>query len=212
MDALAPVALFGRNPGLADHVCCSCCDGYCHLGELDQEDFESTMALWRVTSGGVEFITDRYLIVRADLVDIEHKHTNLAEGDVQTLHDAAFHEPPAEKPGVSSALFQARYVDLLDKVGITIADGGDPHQAQPLYRGDEHVGWLMPVRADKKHLSSGIRVGDLLSVRAILDAFAADGYPGWAATGSINDAAYVLNLSRWVPDIVAAAPSSSNRP
>ena len=54
------------------------------------------------------------------------------------------------------------YMHLLDKAGFDICDGGGRGRKQPVYRGAEHVGWLMPTRGD-----NGVTLADLPALREI---------------------------------------------
>lgn len=167
-------------------ACCTCCDHVCDLLESQTGERPANM-LWRVTFGGVQYVTDRYAAVRADLFD------PAAAATVESLDvkDPGWKIPDAE-PGPSTQVFSpARAMHLID-AGLDIRDNPDSDE-QHLYRDGEHVGWFMPLKVADTAAAVGVtrhesmtlaQVDDLRTIAAV------DIY----ATGSRWDtAATILN-------------------
>ena len=199
-DKIPAADIFGLDPDINLHVCCSCCDGYCPREDWPDDVYDKTVTLYRVSSGGVDWISDRYVCVRADLIDLNDPRTGHTDFPVTTAKDdwtrtADYTSAPL------GAIFQARYLDLLDKAGVTIraVGEGDQHSMHGLYRDDDHIGWIMPVRQDEcAHLSPGIEPQELDAVRALHARLNASDYgPRWMARDSINDTAHLYNITRW---------------
>lgn len=119
---------------------------------------------------GIRYLTNRYLAIRADLV----KATRTPYEETVTIDDkkratGSFEVPP-EMPPASRQYLDAMYMDLLDLAGFTICEGG-PRTPQPVYLGEDHVGWLMPLRcredvAEDRYLAT---LADLPELRRIAD-------------------------------------------
>lgn len=58
---------------------------------------------------------------------------------------------------------------LLDEAGLDICEGESHAKRQHVYRGAEHVGWLMPTRGD-----NGVTLADLPVLREIAEALPVD--------------------------------------
>lgn len=129
-----PVELFG-DASAHYGWCCSCCEGYCP--RLDMTPTPGPEMLVKV---GETYISDRYVAIRAELVDLT--------GD-STVMDVPMPKPwtvPDEKPRLSTAGFTTSRVMRLIDLGMTIHDGGGDDKTQHVhYRGD-HVGFIMPAR------------------------------------------------------------------
>ena len=140
--------------------CCPCCAAYC--SGLDTRAFNNAPAsnLFSVTVDGVEYVTSRYLAVRADLIE-----TDSCGEPVEMPSGATGWPVPDAKPGPSTATLGAVDMHLLDKAGLDICDGGATSGKQHVYRGAEHVGWLMPTRGD-----NGVTLADLPALREIAEA------------------------------------------
>ena len=200
-DKIPAVEIFGPDPDLAHHVCCSCCDGYCSLEDVPIDAFTSTAQLYVVTSGGIQWVTDKAVSIRADLIDLDDKRTGKITtvdepvADDWTLVADCTHSP-------DEAIFQARYLDLLDKAGVEIRSngGGGPHAKHALYRNAQHIGWIMPARNDSNvHLTRAVKPADLEAVRALHDRLNENIYgPEWMARDDINATARAYNLAHWI--------------
>ena len=202
MSDMIPAAdIFGLDPDLAYHVCCSCCDGYCSLEDVPFAAFTATARLYVVTSGGSQWATDKAVSIRADMIDLDDKRT----GKVETVD-----EPVADDwtlvadytHAANKAIFQARYLDLLDKAGVEIRSNGGsgPHAKHALYRNAQHIGWIMPARNDiNVHLSAAVKPAELEAVRALHARLNENAYgPEWMARDDINATARAYNLARWI--------------
>ena len=140
--------------------CCPCCAAYC--SGLDTRAFNNAPAynLFSVTVDGVEYVTSRYLAVRADLIEAT------SGGEPLRMPSSVTDWPvPDAKPGPSTATLGAVDMHLLDRAGLDICDGGATSGKQHIYRGTEHVGWLMPTRGD-----NGVTLADLPALREIAEA------------------------------------------
>ena len=140
--------------------CCPCCAAYC--SGLDTQAFNDAPAcnLWTFDVDGVEYVTNNGLAVRADLIE--------ATGDGWEFGlriSVADWVIPDAKPGQSTAMLGPVYMHLLDSAGFDICAGGATSRKQHVYRGAEHVGWLMPTRGD-----NGVTLADLPALREIAEA------------------------------------------
>ena len=138
--------------------CCPCCTAYCSGVETGAFNDAPTWDLFSFTVDGIEYVyvTDRYLAVRADLIETD------CGGPVEMPSGATGWPVPNAKPGPSTATLGAVYMHLLDKAGFDICDGGATGRKQHVYRGAEHVGWLMPTSGD-----NGATLADLPALREI---------------------------------------------
>ena len=115
------------------HVCCSCCDGYCPQWEAASEPTAPQLYTF-VASDGVKYLTDRYIAIRADMIDAP------SDEPIDASRSAGAFHVPASKPGPSRAAFTPRLLRQVLAAGLTVHHSDDT--AQPLYRGDEFVGWI----------------------------------------------------------------------
>lgn len=91
--------------------------------------------LREVICNGRTFITDHYAMVRADLL-----------AGIQTagvIDKAQSFAVPISRPPLSGQPLGPRRGYVLHRCGVTVHEGGEL-KPQPLYRGDELVGYLMP--------------------------------------------------------------------
>lgn len=139
-------AVFGS---LADahRQCCQCCNGYCPAQENEDELLPEQ--LWRMVIGGVDYITDRYVMLRADLIAMQ--------GDPLLIDILLDWEAPAIKPGPSTQPLEPSRMCRMITLGIEICEGG-PGVRQPLYLSEEHIGWVMVARPTGRY--SAFTVGD----------------------------------------------------
>ena len=158
-DKIKDWQVFG-NAGDSHPVCCLCCAGYC--SGLDTQAFNDAPAwnLWTFDVDGVEYVTNRHLAVRADLIE-----DTSDSWEPLRISSATGWPVPDAKPGPSTATLGPVYMHLLDKAGFDICDGGATSRKQHVYRGAEHVGWLMPTRGD-----NGVTLADLPALREIAEA------------------------------------------
>lgn len=127
------------------HDCCSCCNGYCCLESIeDIDNIPAPEMLYRITgTSGVDYISDRYVAIRADLVDVGEYGDRVMKApkpaDIGTI--------PDEEPAESAQLLRAAFVHHMKNCGIRIREGGGEGHPQHLYSANGvHVGWLMPVK------------------------------------------------------------------
>ena len=140
--------------------CCPCCTAYCSGVEAQVFNDAPAWGLFSFTVDGVEYVTSRYLAVRADLIEATSGWEPIGMPISGTDWPV-----PATKPGPSTATLGPVYMHLLDKAGFDICDGGATSRKQHVYRGAEHVGWLMPTRGD-----NGVTLADLPALREIAEA------------------------------------------
>lgn len=137
--------------------CCPCCAAYCSGTEVQALNDAPASSLRTFDVGGVEYVTDKYLAVRADLIEATSGWKPL-----RTPISVIDWSVPDAKPGPSTATLGPVYMHLLDKAGFDICDGGATSGKQHIYRGAEHVGWVMPTRGD-----NGVTLADLPALREI---------------------------------------------
>lgn len=158
-DRIKDWRVFG-NASDSHPECCPCCAAYCPGVEVQAFNDAPALDLRTFDVGGVEYVTNGHLAVRADLIE--------ATGDgwerlVLTISATDWPIPDA-KPGQSTASLGPVYMHLLDSAGFDICAGGATSK-QHVYRGAEHVGWLMPTRGD-----NGVTLADLPALREIAEA------------------------------------------
>lgn len=139
--------------------CCPCCAAYCSGLEAPAFNDAPALDLFSFTVYGVEYVTNKYLAVRADL--IEATTSDGWERLGLTISGTDWPIPDA-KPGQSTATLGPVYMHLLDRAGFDICAGGATSGKQHVYRGADHVGWLMHTRGD-----NGVTLADLPALREI---------------------------------------------
>ena len=141
--------------------CCPCCAAYCSGVETRAFNNAPALDLFSFTVDGVEYVTNKYLAVRADLIE-----STTSDGwELGLRISVADWVIPDAKPGQSTATLGPVYMHLLNRAGFDICDGGATSRKQHVYRGAEHVGWLMPTRGD-----NGVTLADLPALREIAEA------------------------------------------
>ena len=159
-----PVALFGVDPHPED--CCACCDEFCVGAEgklLNGPRIEGP--IYRIRVRGVEYLTDKRVAVRADMVSpLPADKAPLVTIDVDV---STWPEVPAERPPASEALCRPKLMDRLDRAGLT--RHGDTAGAAGLYLGDTHVGWAASLATGRTNGGDPIlwTSGDLPLIRGI---------------------------------------------
>ena len=131
----------------AVHVCCSCCNGYCILGDSGREH-ELEEELYAITVAGVDYISDRRNAVLAELIDTECGEPIRFSLEDGKSSDLAI---PNAKPQPSAEILRAAVVERMDTLGIEICQGSGSRMVQHLYLGDRHIGWTMPVNPVSGH-------------------------------------------------------------
>ena len=158
-DKIKDWQVFG-NAGDSHPECCQCCAAYCPGIDTQAFNDAPTSNLWTFDVDGVEYVTNRHLAVRADLIE-----DTSDSWEPLRISSATGWPVPDAKPGPSTATLGPVYMHLLDKAGFDICDGGATSGKQHIYRGAEHVGWLMPTRGD-----NGVTLADLPALREIAEA------------------------------------------
>lgn len=193
MNRLEPTwdTVFGETRH--DGECCDCCAGYCPGVDVDEPQQE----MFWLTANGVEYYTDRYLAIRVDVF------AKPIEG-LSSIRPKPVKWPiPDTKPEPSKAVLNADYIGRFRKLGWDVCQGRDGHLdlnsgpqiRQHVYRGDEHIGWLMEMasRAPSRSLcGSAMRLVDADTIAYIARTY--DPLP--VGMSRFTGAATVLNLAR----------------
>lgn len=158
-DRIKDWQVFG-NASDSHPECCPCCAAYCPGIETQAFNDAPACNLLMFDVDGVEYVTNRHLAVRADLIEATGDGWEL--GLTKSVTDWLI---PDAKPGQSTATLGPVYMHLLDRAGFDICAGGATSGKQHVYRGAEHVGWLMPTRGD-----NGVTLADLPTLREIAEA------------------------------------------
>lgn len=137
-NPILDLKLFG-NAEDAHRQCCQCCNGYCPMMDLGVSDSVPDPLLI-VTLDGVDYITEQFLMVRAD-------HVDLTGDAIRSNARPKMPAIPNEEPGPSTAGLGSYYMGLLTEAGLDIREGNDALSPQHVYRDGNHVGWLAPVKA-----------------------------------------------------------------
>ena len=134
--------LFG-DVNAAHRECCQCCASYCP--ETDAEHGpEVPTPLARVTMRGVEYVTDKVLMVLAERVELTCDPWPGSPVDVSGSKAAERMTVPETEPGPSRRLLAPSRMAYLLGAGLDIREGGD-NLPQPVYDGGSCIGWLMPL-------------------------------------------------------------------
>lgn len=141
MDHKKPTrdSVFGET--YHDGPCCDCCNWYCPSGDVD----ELRQEMFEFTANGVGYYTDRYLAIRADVF------AKPIAGVSSVKPKPVEWSIPETKPEPSKAVLNAEYIGRFRDLGWDVCHDsggcrdGDPSSRirQNVYRGDEHIGWLM---------------------------------------------------------------------
>ena len=119
----------------AHRECCQCCSGY----------YPETDPLSRVTMRGVEYVTDKVLMVLADRVKLTRDPWPGSPVDVSGTKAAERMTVPDVEPGPSLQLLHPSRMACLLAAGLNIREGG-ANRPQHVYDGQECIGWLMPLK------------------------------------------------------------------
>lgn len=118
-------------------TCCDCCDGYCPLVDEGDDRWMGGLLYVYTTPDGVEYLTDRFIMLRRDLLDDEI----LTEQNLLTVPSAvAWTTVPDAQPSLSDGPQGVHVLNACDRLGLTRHDHESPTFCH-LYREGEHVGW-----------------------------------------------------------------------
>lgn len=130
-----------------DCNCCDCCIGYCPGDDMPEKDRWD--ALFNFHVAGVEYVGDRRLMVRRDLLvgipeDVPVIETGMVDPEWATV--------PEAMPPTFTGKHTAKHFDRLDLAELDCrGDGMVVH----VYAGDEHVGWSTVAKPDAEAAISG---------------------------------------------------------
>ena len=137
----------------AHRECCQCCASYCPESEVERGP-ETPHPLARVTMRGVEYVTDKVLMVLADRVELTFDPWPGGPVDVSGSKAAERMTVPETEPGPSRRLLAPARMAYLLGAGLDIREGGD-NLPQHVYDGQECIGWLMPLKEGDGGLYEG---------------------------------------------------------
>lgn len=135
--------LFGNTQD-AHRECCQCCSGYCPESDVERES-ETPTPLTRVTMRGVEYVTDKVLMVLADRVELTRDPWPSDPVDASGTKAAERMTVPDVELEPSRRLLRPWRMACLLAAGLNIREGG-VNRPQHVYDGGECIGWLMPLR------------------------------------------------------------------
>ena len=131
VQTIDPVALFGW-PGCG--CGCDCCDG----GEMP--------GLWTATVGGVQYVTDRYVLLAGEyLADINADHILMEitiPATLNTITVGLAHTVTSQSP--SERIFQSRFLDALEGANLRVRPTTHESMHAILNIAGRRVGNLMP--------------------------------------------------------------------
>ena len=134
--------LFG-DVNAAHRECCQCCASYCPETDAERGPVTPT-PLARVTMWGVEYVTDKVLMVLAERVKLTRDPLPGSPVDVSGTAAAEWMTVPDVEPGPSGQLLAPSRMAYLLAAGLDIREGGD-NRPQHVYDGGSCIGWLMPL-------------------------------------------------------------------
>lgn len=188
MAATFPLDLEVAFGAAAPHAsCCECCEGYCPLDEGTAGWVGDI--LYTATVDGRDYLTDRYVALRRDLLD----DGLLTEQNLMAAPAGPWASVPDSVPPVSDAPQGPHVLNLCDLAGLTRHVHEQSSNVVHLYRGDEHVGWTT-VATKPPFLD----VADLPAVREIARKCGLD----------LGSAAVALRIARDVPGS-SSSPSAT---
>lgn len=172
------IDIFGVDPDL-DRPC-ECDDEFGVFGR------RTAPLITLTTEGGRRYVTDRYVMILADLVDApgaEAAEIPMPDRDI-----------PDTEPPVTTEPLQARYVHLLDAAGFDLRQGpaGDRTKVQHIYRDGEHVGFIAGLH---RTAESGITTDELPAVRALVAKIEGSELDAHIIGNLHNAAAAILHLT-----------------
>lgn len=110
---------------------CECCD------DVDM--------LYRIRKGDTAFVSDRFVIIREDLLDGLSGDWAIVH-DLDTIPEADWFDltvTPAEEP--STRVFQKRFLDPLHDAGLRVRPIGHPHTHAIVAPDRRVMGFIMPL-------------------------------------------------------------------
>ena len=137
MRTFKDTELFG-DVNDAHRECCQCCSSYCPETDVERGP-ETPAPLARVTMRGVEYVTDKVLMVLADRVELTRDPWRNDPVDVSGTAAAEWMTVPDVEPGPSLRLLQPWRMAYLLAAGLDIREGGD-NLPQPVYDGGSCIG------------------------------------------------------------------------
>lgn len=173
------IDIFGVDPELERP-----CDCATEFGDAPEQ---TARLVALTTEGGRRYVTDRYVMILADLVDApdaEEAELPMPDRDI-----------PDTEPPVTTEPLQARYVHLLDAAGFDLRQGpgGDGTKVQHIYRDGEHVGYIAGLR---RTAESGITADELPSVRALVAKIEGSELDAHIIGNLHNAAAAILHITK----------------
>ena len=152
MRTFKDTELFG-DVNDAHRECCQCCASYCPETDAERGP-ETPTPLTRVTMRGVEYVTDKVLMVLADRVELTCDPWPGSPVDVSGTAAAERMTVPDVEPWSGRRLFRPWRMACLLAAGLSIREGG-VNRPQPVYDGQEYIGWLMPLKEGDGGLYEG---------------------------------------------------------
>ena len=137
MRTFKDTELFG-DVNDAHRECCQCCSSYCPETDVERGP-ETPAPLARVTMRGVEYVTDKVLMVLADRVELTRDPWRNDPVDVSGTAAAEWMTVPDVEPGPSGQLLAPWRMAYLLAAGLDIREGGD-NLPQPVYDGGSCIG------------------------------------------------------------------------
>lgn len=155
MDHKKPTRITVLGEAYHDGPCCDCCDEYCRAIGVDEPQQE----MFKFTINGVDYYTDRYLAIRADVF------AKPIDGVSNVKPKPVEWSIPETKPEPSKAVLNANYIGRFRDLGWDVCQSRTGHldasnslnRRQHVYRGDEHIGWLMEMSTSQ--MPSGLLDG-----------------------------------------------------
>lgn len=144
-------------------VCCDCCEGYCPLADEGDDRWMGGLLYVYTTPDGVEYLTDRHVMLRRDLLDDEI----LTEQNLLPVPSiVAWASVPDAQPPLSDGPQGVHVLNACALLGLTRHEHEVPTFCH-LYREGEHVGWTTIA-------TKGLTEADLPVVRLIAQKCAID--------------------------------------
>lgn len=160
-EQYAPFEIFGSLRARAK--CGTCCEDYCAADEMTGLE---TDPLVHLEVNGTRYLSDRYVAVLAELVDLTKAAPDAFSlfGDRIASDGTKAMTIPETEPGPSTQPLNAERVGNLTDAGIDIREGGKGNP-QHLYLAGRHVGWLMPMSGPGDPGDNVMTVADIPEVR-----------------------------------------------
>lgn len=128
------------SPAEHEGDCCECCEGYCPKYESPGGKLEWDQFLFALHLDGVEYVTNRFVIVRAEALEglPDGGEVQPFPGDPGVLRDQ-LPAVPDERPAPSKSPMSVPMLDRFDRLGLDYCGTGE--KVVHLYAGDQHIGW-----------------------------------------------------------------------